>query len=68
MAAEPLPDVGARQLRNDDMILQTCLHASRSLAAAFGAVGHRAAAFLLTNDRGLCLRAGVNGIKCFTAT
>jgi hypothetical protein len=67
VAAERLPDVGGRELRNDDMILQTCLHAQRAFAAPFRAAGHRAAVFLLSNDRGLCVRAAANGVDCLTA-
>jgi hypothetical protein len=35
--------------------------------AAYRAVGLRAGVFLLTNDRGLCMRAEANGVKSFTA-
>ena len=56
-----------RELRNDDLILQTCLHWHRGPVANLRAAGHRAAVFLLSNDRGLCARAEANGVKCFAA-
>lgn len=56
-----------RELRNDDLILQTCLHWHRGAVAGLRAAGHRAAVFLLSNDRGLCARAEANGVKCFAA-
>ncbi len=60
--AAALPDVGAPRLQNDDLILSTCLHYERGLAAALRARGHAAAAVLLTNDRGLAARAGACGV------
>ena len=56
-----------RELRNDDLILQTCLHWHRGVVAALRAAGHRAAVFLLSNDKGLCTRAEANGVRCFAA-
>lgn len=67
VAEEPLPDASSRELRNDDFILQTSLYWRREMADALMYAGHRAAVFLLTNDRGLCVRAEANGIRCFTA-
>jgi hypothetical protein len=57
---------GPRELHNDDRILQTCLGSSKGIVGALRSVGHRAAVFLLTNDKGLSLRSQVVGIKCFT--
>jgi hypothetical protein len=65
-AAAALPDVGAPRLRNDDLILSTCLHYERGLAAVLRARGHAAAAVLLTNDRGLAARAGACGVAALS--
>jgi rRNA-processing protein FCF1 len=67
VAGVVLPDLGARRLRGDDMILQSCLHYDASYAAAYRRAGHRAGVFLLSNDAGLCVRAAANGVRCFTA-
>jgi rRNA-processing protein FCF1 len=66
MCAEVALPNGPRELHNDDRILQTCLGASKGIVDALRSAGHRAAVFLLTNDKGLSLRAQVVGIKCFT--
>jgi rRNA-processing protein FCF1 len=68
--AEDLPNKGTlqhRELRNDDLILQTCLHWHRGVVASLRTAGHRAAVFLLSNDKGLCTRAEANGVRCFSA-
>ncbi|KAL4535144.1 hypothetical protein Ndes2526B_g06054 [Nannochloris sp. 'desiccata'] len=70
VAAGDLPNkatVQHRELRNDDLILQTCLHWHRGVVASLRSAGHRAAVFLLSNDKGLCTRAEANGVKCFAA-
>lgn len=70
VAAGNLPNkaiVQHKELRNDDLILQTCLHWHRGVVASLKSAGHRAAVFLLSNDKGLCTRAEVNGVKCFAA-
>lgn len=92
-----------RTLRNDDMVLQTCLLTQRTVikvgppvgggggggGGAWGGrvlsaqlgwrcrlllvlqgycdAGYRAAVFLLTNDRGLTVRAEANGVRCLSA-
>lgn len=53
---------GPRRLRNDDIILQTCLYYARQ-----GRVAGSARVFLLSNDRGLELRSSVNGVDCMSA-
>jgi rRNA-processing protein FCF1 len=57
----------SRELRNDDLIMRTCWRWLRGPAAALQAAGHRAAALLLSNDKGLCVRAAANGTACFTS-
>lgn len=56
-----------KELRNDDVILQVCIHWRNGPVAALRDAGHRSGVILLSNDRGLCLRAEANGIRCFTA-
>jgi rRNA-processing protein FCF1 len=70
VVANDLPNTSTvqhRELRNDDLILQTCLHWHRRVVASLRTAGHRAAVFLLSNDKGLCTRAEANGVRCFSA-
>ncbi|GAB4821875.1 hypothetical protein N2152v2_008921 [Parachlorella kessleri] len=68
MEEVPAPLAGnARQLRNDDAILQTCQFYTTHLAQRVRSAGIHSAVLLLTNDQGLCVRAEANAVKCYTA-
>ena len=54
-------------LKNDDLILQTCMYWQNGPVSVFRRAGHRAAVFLLSNDKGLRARAEANSITCFSA-
>lgn len=62
-----LPDIDMKRLQNDDAILQTCLGVESGLIQQLRTAGQRSSVFLLTNDRGLMLRAEVLGIKSFSS-
>jgi hypothetical protein len=67
LESKNLPDGLHRELRNDDIILQVCIYWRNGPVGALRRAGHRAGVILLSNDRGLCLRAETSGIHCFTA-
>ena len=59
---------GTRELRNDDLILKSCIYYQRTAAEALRHAGFAAGVALLSNDRGMavrsqvqCKRGGVGG-------
>lgn len=61
-----LPDQ-QQSLRNDDFIMQTCIYFRDLLVKRLRQKGHRAHAVLVSNDRGLQVRATANGVACIKA-
>jgi rRNA-processing protein FCF1 len=62
-----LPAGQAQTLRNDDFIMQACLFFKERLVKKMREKKHRAHCVLVSNDRGLQLRAKSNGIACIKA-
>lgn len=56
-----------QSLRNDDFIMQTCVFFKDRLVKKMREKKHRAHCVLISNDRGLQLRARANGIACLKA-
>ena len=56
-----------RDLQNDDLIILTCLFWQNHVAKSLSHGGCNVAAILLSNDKGMCIRARATGVQCFTA-
>lgn len=54
-------------LRNDDFIMQACVYFEKQLVKKLREKKHRAHCVLISNDRGLQLRARANSIACMKA-